>query len=301
MCVVVLCGCTMLTGCEQVLGLDSLVADRADDGTCTACGTPGCGACPDDSMIDSGAGYLIDALEVTNSEYRAFLDSGPVLADQLAGCIDWNDTFEPGIVSPQAVTDATNAGVEPPVSPPECGDWLASELSLSGANRPVACVDWCDASAYCAWAGKRLCGKIGGGSVLITMPDLHIDPAVSEWYRACSNVGTTAYPYGDTFELGRCVDVNSSPNVQYEVGSFEGCEGGYPGLFDMSGNAGEWTNECSQYSSPHAAQNCLSRGGAYYGGSNGDSDGFLRCDDFKDTLLSSVSNSTGFRCCADPG
>ena len=34
------------------------------------------------------------------------------------------------------------------------------------AERPVVCVDWCDAQAYCRAAGKRLCGRIQTGASL---------------------------------------------------------------------------------------------------------------------------------------
>src|SRR5262249_40663852 len=112
---------------------------------------------------------------------------------------------------------------------------------LSGpADRPVHAVDWCDAFAYCAWAGKRLCGRIAGGSVDPTFgTDLASE---SEWYNACSRGGQHAYPYGDTYDPRACngLEYGAGTGPQLPVGSLSSCTGGFAGLFDMSGNVSEW-------------------------------------------------------------
>ena len=30
---------------------------------------------------------------------------------------------------------------------------------------PVVNVDWCDAASFCQWSGKRLCGRLGPGTL----------------------------------------------------------------------------------------------------------------------------------------
>ncbi len=69
---------------------------------------------------------------------------------------------------------------------------------------PLGCVDYCDAEAYCAWAGKRLCGLMGGGPL-----EQGSDLLETEWYFACSNGGSTDWPYGNEHIPGRCVELRS--------------------------------------------------------------------------------------------
>jgi len=73
----------------------------------------------------------------------------------------------------------------------------------------MGCVDFCDADAYCKWAGKRLCGRIGGGTLTV---DESIEPKASEWVNACTQGGKTKLPYGDAFEFGQCLDRTLVPD-----------------------------------------------------------------------------------------
>jgi formylglycine-generating enzyme len=289
-----------LLGCGNILGIDDLVADLDDAGVppgggCTSvCGTPGCGPCPTTGQVevDSANGpYCIDAHEVTNAEYQAYLDTSPS-APQREDC-SYNDSLQPGVVSAAVVAGGSVAA---DVCPGGAG-WLATEITNGGASRPAACVDWCDAIAYCAWAGKHLCGKVGGGGKLVIneVPGdggPYDDPAQSEWYRACSNAGAQKFPYGNETEptFARCNDENGGPEP---VGSYPDCVGGYTGLFDMSGNVGEWEDACTSYNGPPIAQNCLVRGGAHYEG--GDD---LSCLALRGIPVGSMGDSTGFRCCS---
>ncbi len=163
---------------------------------------------------DANKRFCIDLLEVTNADYRRFLGTpaGQTTAGQIAECA-WNRTFMP--VAFPAVAD-------------------------NRENYPVVGVDWCDASKYCQAAGKKLCGKIGGGNL---PPEEADQVAKGQWVAACSMKDMArSYPYGNTYVANNC---NGPGNAGLEaVGSRTLCEGGYPGLRDMSGNAEEWLETC---------------------------------------------------------
>lgn len=196
----------------------------------------------------AGSSYCIDSTEVTRKQYADFLATSPSAATQSAVCT-WNSSFAP----------QQNAGI-----PDE---------------RPVTGVDWCDAAAYCAWAGKRLCGKIGGGGLPSTQNPA--SASESQWYNACSAGGSKKYPYGASPISGICPTSATQP-----VKSFPCCVGGYPGLYDLSG-VREWEDACDS-NGPSGGQKdtCLSRGQS-------------ACDQTSQDSRDQRSSTLGFRCCAD--
>lgn len=231
-----------------------------DPDASTGDGGGGGTGCPTGMVkIPAGADtYCIDATEVTNEAYAKFLAAKPNTAGQPTFCA-WNDSFVPTA-------------------------WPAA----SGEEKhPVTEVDWCDARAYCAWAGKRLCGRIGEGKLPFTD---HADPKRSEWFNACSNEGTREYPYGTSHDGEACNGVDKNVNTTVEVGSLEGCEGGAPGLFDMSGNVLEWEDSCD--SETGDKDRCHIRGGSY-----GDNRDTLKCWYSQPVARSTQLPRIGFRCC----
>lgn len=206
------------------------------------------------------ASYCIDATEVTNADYAEFLTAHTPTG--VRGRCTWNTTHTPSNGWP-----ATGRG-----------------------NYPVVYVDFCDALDYCAWAGKRLCGGMGGAPLG--------SGSSPEWTYACSNATMKVYPYGDTYDPSACVTSDSDGTPDYQasdeaqpVGTAT-CEGGVPGLFDMTGNVLEWVASCDPYTN-YPIDNCSQMGGSFttgnvactqiVGGSNSDI----------------VTNYVGFRCCAD--
>jgi formylglycine-generating enzyme required for sulfatase activity len=152
-------------------------------------------------------------------------------------------------------------------------------------------VGWCDARAYCEWAGKRLCGQVGGGAV--DLADA-ADAAKDEWFNACSFQGTKAYPYGNTYEPETCngYDFGSLTSYYFPSNIMPACEGGFPGLFQMSGNVAEWTDACNGSSGEDDL--CLARGAD---GTSGGS--FMGCGN-TDGLIErgNAARGAGIRCCA---
>jgi len=199
-----------------------------------------------------GGSFCIDTTEVTNAEFAAFLTAkGTDTSGQPAAC-------------------AANTSYVPTDTWP---------IQQGHENDPVVYVDWCDARAFCQWAGKRLCGS-------------RVDAFVTrdEWYVACSHDGARAYPYGTAYDPSACNGGATTGNL-VPVGTKPGCVGGYDGLFDMSGNASEWVDACKDDGT------CQHRGGAFY--SKDPAAPRLSCSDFGGIGRLESYSTVGFRCCAD--
>jgi formylglycine-generating enzyme required for sulfatase activity len=151
-----------LAACQLVAGIEDLVP--APDA-----GSPAVDAAPAPTVAENGCprgrgpdmarlgALCIDTTEVTREQYDEFLrdDAGA----QPPGCT-WNKSFVPG---------------EKTGTPPLC---------LSTFPRaPVGCVDFCDATMFCLWAKKELCGGPKGGTANFADPG---NPTTSAWALACN-------------------------------------------------------------------------------------------------------------------
>lgn len=231
----------------------------------------GSGSCPGRAgpaavrIAQGASSFCIDSTEVTNEQYRAFLDATRGLPSGLPAVCSFKTSHAPS----------------------------SSSGSESGRERfPVVDVDWCDALAYCLWAGKALCGRPQGGAHAISERN---DANASAWFAACSKGGTRAFAYGDAYERNTCNTSSSSP---FAVGSLATCEGGYPepGVFDLSGNVEEWTDSCEAGSDP-AQDGCLARGGSF---SSEISQGECASTTDAREARSLREPWRGFRCCGYP-
>jgi formylglycine-generating enzyme required for sulfatase activity len=176
------------------------------------------------------AAFAIDRYEVTNGQYREFLDwisrsgdHGLCHPDEPEGKDHtpryWRD-FNP------LLKDADYARTTP----------FGSETFTADA-KPVVGVDWLDAYAYAAWAGKRL-------------------PTEAEWELAARGTDGRRWPWGNEWQWGKAntggerrgMDVSAHGRERdgyiysAPVGTYP--EGRSPyGCDDMAGNAAEWCAE----------------------------------------------------------
>lgn len=95
----------------------------------------------------SGIGYCIDETPVTQAQYAEFLASVKSKPGSEHKKCSGNMTYEPEL--PECFISSRG-------DKPSEEDFYTPDLT---PDRPIFCVDWCDAVAFCQWAGKRLCGK----------------------------------------------------------------------------------------------------------------------------------------------
>ena len=146
--------------------------------------------------------YWIDRFEVTNRQYKEFVDQGGYRRREY-----WREPFiEGGRSGPsepavERFRDATGQ--------PGPATWQSGTYPDGQADFPVGGVSWYEAAAYAAFAGKSL-------------------PTMYHWYRAAN--------------LGRFADIltvsNFSGKGPAAVGSYKGL--GPFGTYDMAGNVKEW-------------------------------------------------------------
>jgi formylglycine-generating enzyme required for sulfatase activity len=209
-------------------------------------------------MVRVAAGFCIDVTEVTRGNYEI-----------------WR-VNEGGTILPRSEC-SPKAGV--PSVPSNEQNYL-----------PVRSVDWCDALSFCAAKGKRLCGRIGGGSTPVADMANH---TVDQWNNACTSGGVNAYVYGPYFEGDTCNGAGGSFSNVIEAGGLDSCASsvsGYEGVYDLLGNVWEWIDACG---STATNASCYQRGGDW------NASDAQTCDDATAVSRHTRQPQTGFRCCAD--
>jgi formylglycine-generating enzyme required for sulfatase activity len=131
-------------------------------------------------------------------------------------------------------------------SAPKC-DWDCTK-----ATYPAGCLDWSQAKAYCAWAGKRL-------------------PTEAEWEMAARGTDGRIYPWGDAPPDCTLANVAACGGQPEPVGMIPAGASPY-GALDMAGNVVEMVADwfdVSYYSTSPATDPTGPAAGTKYGGRGG--------------------------------
>lgn len=147
----------------------------------------------------NGDCYLMDPWPVTRGAYHAAQASGPLRSAHSA-CEGHEWTGPPTRSVIPAANVYCNLNFRGCTeSDDECEQidlrmpWPPSD---DEANEPMVCVTWCDAEAYCAAVGKRLCGNTRLESDSEYSPEALSDVQSDELFNACFGGGNPRFPRG---------------------------------------------------------------------------------------------------------
>jgi formylglycine-generating enzyme required for sulfatase activity len=153
------------------------------------------------------ASFFVDTHEVTNREYKRFVDAGGYQRREY-----WNEPFERD--GKLLSWDEAKALFRDATGRPGPAFWEVGSYQKGKDEYPVTGVSWYEAAAYAAFAGKRL-------------------PSVYQWTVAAAPL------VGGDFVPGSNFSGSLAP-----VGSHRGSLN-YWGLYDVAGNAREWCSNAS--------------------------------------------------------
>ena len=148
--------------------------------------------------------YWIGKTEVTNTQFRQFVDGDGYKNQAYWTAAGWAWRQEQNITHPDCWNDA----------------------AFNGDTQPVVCVSWFEAVAYCRWLSKQ------------TGIEFRL-PTEAEWEKASRGPDRLLWPWGNTWDEKRANSSESGLNKTTPVGSYPTGASPY-GALDMAGNVYEW-------------------------------------------------------------
>jgi formylglycine-generating enzyme required for sulfatase activity len=183
--------------------------------------------------------FWISQTEITNAQFRPFLEAGGYANRELWTESGWAWRTENTITEPRS--------------------WNSAKWNQD--NLPVVGVNWFEASAYATWLAQET-------NVTVRLP------TEAEWERAACGTDGRTYPWGEAAPHAKLLNYNGNIGRTTAVGSYP--DGVSPvGALDMAGNVLEWVADWfdPEYYSQSPAENPLgpvtseyrtTRGGSWY-------------------------------------
>ena len=200
----------------------------------------------DPSFPATVSAFRLDTYEVTVGRFRRFLEAGqgtraaPPPDGTGAHPAIANSGWQPAW---NAKLPATTADL---VAGLHCHPTIATWTDTAGANesRPINCVGWYMAFAFCAWDGGRL-------------------PTEAEWnFAAAGGAEQREYPWGNQISPALVTFCPASGgdciHMPEPVGRHSPASDGAYGQADLAGNV--WEPVFDHYADPYAIKNCVDCG-----------------------------------------
>lgn len=166
------------------------------------------------------APFWIGQNEVTNAQYKAFMDDG--------GYDDPTYWTEEGW---SWRSDKTNPSELDHTQP-----FYWTDSTVNASAQPVTGINWYEASAYTVWLTSKY--RAAG---LIASDEIIRLPTEREWEYAARGPDSLLYPWGNKWDASKAVTSELGATVPAPVGNIPS-GASWVGAMDMSGNAWEWVN-----------------------------------------------------------
>ncbi len=169
-----------------------------------------------------GAPYSIAKYPITNAQFSKFIDAGGYNNPQW-----WTDAGWDAKLKGWGWDDSLTKIFETNKAWTQPRNW--TDPRLIGTDKPVICVSWYEALAFCVWLRD-----ITGEAIML--------PTEHQWQYAAQCDDGRTYPWGSDWDCNRCnnsiepcSNSATTPVRQYEE------KGDSPfGVVDMAGNVWEW-------------------------------------------------------------
>ncbi|CAL8266298.1 unnamed protein product [Merluccius merluccius] len=233
--------------------------------------------------------FKIDKYPVTNADFRDFVRAQKYKTE--AETFGWSFVFQDFVSEEQKNKVTERIKSAPWWLPIERVFWRQPAGPDSGIRErldfPVVQVSWNDALAFCRWKVKRL-------------------PTEEEWeWAARGGLQGKTYPWGNKFQSNRSnlwqglfPDRDTAEDGYHGISPVTAfpAQNSY-GLYDMMGNAWEWTST----SFPGAQPMYVLRGASWIDSVDGSANHKARITTRMGNTPDSASDNLGFRCAASMG